>query len=96
MSPAFSARLAHSGRFIAYKETRCDIDIIRAHLEATRGTPLAILQANTPYMLDAVRAGTPGSMTIAAIWLPELVAAVIEKAQAGDPDAERLGGRLSR
>ena len=94
MSPTLSARLARSGRFIAYKETSCDIDIIRAHLEATRGTPLAILQANTPYMLDAVRAGTPGSMTIAAIWLPELVAAVIEKAQAGDPDAERLHAQL--
>ncbi len=94
MSPDTERRLARSGRFIAYKETSCDIDIIRAHLEATRGTPLAILQANTPYMLDAVRAGTPGSMTIAAIWLPELVAAVIEKAQAGDPDAERLHAQL--
>jgi 4-hydroxy-tetrahydrodipicolinate synthase len=94
LSPALSGRLARSGRFIAYKETSCDIGIIRAHLEATRDTPMAILQANTPYMLDAVRAGTPGSMTIAAIWLPELVAAVIEKAQAGDADAERLHAKL--
>lgn len=88
------ARLAKTGRFVAYKETSCEIDKIRAHLAATAGTPLAILQANTPYMLDAVRAGTPGSMTIAAIWLPELVAAVIDKAQAGDPDAERLHAHL--
>jgi 4-hydroxy-tetrahydrodipicolinate synthase len=88
------ARLARSGRFIAYKETSCDIDKIRAHLAATQGTPLAILQANTPYMLDALRAGTPGSMTIAAIWIPDLVAAVIDKARANDPDAERLQNHL--
>lgn len=88
------ARLARSGRFVAYKETSCDIEIIRAHLAATAGTPLAILQANTPYMLDAVLAGTPGSMTIAAIWIPDLVAAVIDKARANDPDANRLQAHL--
>jgi len=94
LSPALAGRLAHTGRFTAFKETSCDIDIIRAHLAAICGTPLALLQANTPYMLDAVRAGAPGSMTIAAIWLPELVAAVINKAQAGDADAERLQSQL--
>jgi len=41
-----------------------------------------------------VRFGSPGSMTIAAIWLPDLVAEVIEKAQAGDPQVERLHARL--
>ena len=94
LSPELIGRLARTGRFVAYKETSCDIDIIRAHLAAIHGTPLALLQANTPYMLDAVRAGAPGSMTIAAIWLPELVAAVIEKAQTGDPEAERLQAQL--
>lgn len=87
-------KLAHSGRFVAYKETSCDLEKIRAHLAATAGTPLALLQANTPYMLEAVRAGSPGSMTIAAIWLPDLVAEVIEKAQAGDPAADCMHARL--
>jgi 4-hydroxy-tetrahydrodipicolinate synthase len=88
------ARLARTGRFVAYKETSCEIDIIRAHLAATAGTPLAILQANTPYMLDALLAGSPGSMTIAAIWIPDLVAAVIDKVRANDPAAERLHAHL--
>jgi 4-hydroxy-tetrahydrodipicolinate synthase len=94
LSPALVGRLARSGRFVAFKETSCDIDRIREHIAAVRGTPLALLQANTPYMLAAVRAGTPGSMTIAAIWLPELVARVIDCAQANDPAAERLHARL--
>jgi 4-hydroxy-tetrahydrodipicolinate synthase len=72
-------RLALSGRFVAYKETSCDLVKIKALLAALQGTPLALLQANTPYLVEAVRAGAPGSMTIAAIWLPELVAEVIEK-----------------
>jgi 4-hydroxy-tetrahydrodipicolinate synthase len=94
LSPALAGRLARTGRFAAFKETSCELDTILAHIQALRGTPLAMLQANTPYMLAAVRAGSPGSMTIAAIWLPELVAKVIDWARAGDPAAEALHARL--
>ncbi len=87
-------RLAQTGRFVAYKETSCDLDKILALLDALRGTPLALMQANTPYMLAALRAGAPGSMTIAAIWLPDLVAEVIEKARAGEPAVEGLHASL--
>lgn len=87
-------KLARTGRFVAYKETSCDIERIRALLAATAGTPLAVLQANTPIMLAAARAGAPGSMTIAAIWVPELVAAVIARAAQQDPHAERLHAHL--
>lgn len=87
-------KLARTGRFSAYKETSCDIDRIRALLTATAGTPLSLLQANTPYMLAAAQAGAPGSMTIAAIWVPELVAAVIARAAQQDARAERLHAHL--
>jgi len=94
LSVELAARLAKTGRFVAYKETSCEIETIRAHLAAQAGTPMAFLQANTPLMLEALRAGSPGSMTIAAIWVPDLVAAVIDKFKAGDPDAERLQAAL--
>lgn len=87
-------KLAASGRFVAFKETSCDLTKIRALLDATRGAPLALLQANTPYLLEAVRAGAPGTMSIATNWLPELVAAVVTRAQAGDPSAEPLHAHL--
>ena len=86
--------LARTGRFFAYKETSCDLNKIVALLDVTRDTPLSLLQANTPYLLASVRAGGLGTMSIAAIWLPDLVGAVIEKGRAGDPDAERLQGEL--
>jgi 4-hydroxy-tetrahydrodipicolinate synthase len=94
LSVELAARLAQTGRFAAYKETSCDLEKIRAHLAALRGTPLALLQANTPYLLEAVRAGAPGTMSIAATWLPDLTAAVITAARAGDPAAEALQARL--
>ncbi len=87
-------RLAQTGRFVAYKETSCDLTKIKALLQAVAGTPLALLQANTPYLIEAVRSGAPGSMTIAATWLPEWVAEVIDKARAGDLDVEQLHAKL--
>lgn len=87
-------KLAHSGRFFAYKETSCDLEKIRALVEATRGTDLAYLQANTPYLLESVRLGAPGTMSIAASWAPELVAEVIELGRRGDPRAGALQDRL--
>jgi 4-hydroxy-tetrahydrodipicolinate synthase len=82
--------LAHSGRFVAYKETSENLDKILALQEVTANTPLSLLQACSAYLLDSVRAGGMGTMSIASIHVPDLVAAVIEKARAGDPDAERL------
>ncbi len=87
-------RLAATGRFVAFKETSCDLDKITALLAAVAGTPMALLQANTPYLLAAVRAGAPGTMSIAAAWLPDLVAAVIAAARGADPQAERLHAAL--
>ncbi|MBE0699104.1 MAG: dihydrodipicolinate synthase family protein, partial [Anaerolineaceae bacterium] len=56
-------KLAQSGRFVAFKETSCVLEKIRAMIEVTRGTPLAYLQANTPYLLEATRLGAPGTMS---------------------------------
>ena len=82
--------LAESGRFVAYKETSENLEKILTLQEMTANTPLSLLQACSAYILDAVRAGSLGSMCIAAIHLPDLIAAVIGKGIAGDPDAERL------
>jgi 4-hydroxy-tetrahydrodipicolinate synthase len=87
-------RLAHTGRFYAFKETSCQWTKILALIDAVKGTPLALLQANTPYLLDAVRAGAPGTMSIAATWLPDLVARVVSAGQDGDSTADALQTEL--
>lgn len=86
--------LAQSGRFLAFKETSCDQAKIQALLDATRDTPLSLLQANTPYLLWSVQAGALGTMSIAAAWIPDLVAAVIDEGQAGRRKAVDLQDAL--
>lgn len=87
-------KLADSGRFFAYKETSCDIDKIKQVIEITRPTPLALLQANVPHLLEATIAGADGSMNIVANWLPDLAVEVRERGMMGDPSAENLNATL--
>ncbi len=87
-------KLAQTGRFVAFKETSCDFVKLKALLSITSDTPLALLQANTPYLLPFIRAGGRGTMSIVTTWLPDLVADVIAKAQVEDSRAEWLHGKL--
>ena len=88
------AKLASSGRFVAYKETSCNLAKIKTLLRVTQHTPLALLQANTPYLLDFINAGGQGTMSIAATWIPDLVAQVVKKGIEHDPAARRLHDAL--
>lgn len=83
-------KLASTGRFFAYKETACVLSRIKDLVPITNNTPLSLLQANIPYLLESIRIGAPGSMNIAAVWLPDLVARVIELGRVGAPEADRL------
>ncbi len=86
--------LTNTGRFFAYKETSCNLDRIKKIIEITRDTNLSFLQANVPYMLEAVKLGSPGSMNIAANWIPDLELEVLKRGLEGDPTADELNGIL--
>ena len=83
-------KLAATGRFMAYKETSCNLDKLRALLQITDATPLALLQANAPYLLPFIKAGGHGTMSIACALVPDLVSAVIKAVQTEDDSAESL------
>jgi 4-hydroxy-tetrahydrodipicolinate synthase len=87
-------KLTESDRFVAYKETSCDLDKILAVQEITGDSNLALLQANVPFMLESVRAGVPGSMNVVANWLPDLTIEVMKRGLAQDPSAEELNALL--
>ncbi len=86
--------LAKSGRFFAFKETQCELDKIKSIIDITKDTPFSHLQANTPYMMESVKAGAPGSMNIAANWLPDLEVEIYNRALANDPKADELNNIL--
>ncbi|MFZ1291638.1 MAG: dihydrodipicolinate synthase family protein [Melioribacteraceae bacterium] len=83
-------KIADSGRYFAYKETSCNIDKIKIITQITKNTNFTHLQANVPYLLESIKSGTPGSMNIAANWLPDLVVEVFKKGLLNDPNAYKL------
>ncbi len=86
--------LAESGRFYAYKETSCNIGKMEKLINITKNTNLSFLQANVPYMLEAIRLGAEGSMNIASNWLPDLEIEVVKRGLEGDPAADDLNSVL--
>ena len=59
LSAKLVEKLAKTGKYYAYKETSCDINKIKEVIKLTQKTPLAVLQANIPYLYEAVKAGSP-------------------------------------
>lgn len=86
--------IADSGRFFAYKETSCDIDKIKKFIDITEETPFALLQANVPYLLESLKLGAPGSMNIAANWIPDLQVEIAKKAMLADTEVDNLNNAL--
>jgi len=84
------SKLARTGRFLAYKETSCDIGKLEEMLRVTNSTPLALLQANIPFLLPFIKAGGRGTMSISSSFVPDLVDAVIKAAREEEPRAEIL------
>jgi 4-hydroxy-tetrahydrodipicolinate synthase len=72
LTPELMRWAATSGRFVFEKDTSCDIKAIRAKLEAVRGTPLLVLNAHSPILVQAVHDGGHGFCGIAANAYPQL------------------------
>lgn len=86
--------LAKSDRYFAFKETSCNLEKIKSIIEITKGTPFSYLQANVPYMLESVKLGAPGSMNIAANWLPDLQVEIYNRGLNNDTKADKLNSIL--
>lgn len=89
LSPETLAWLAGSGRFLYHKDTSCDLEAIRRKLDAIRGTPLGLYNANTPTALESLRQGARGLSPISANFYPELFTHLL-RAFAADPHAAEL------
>ncbi len=90
LNPELVKKLAETGRFVAFKETSCDLDIIKTQIDNTKNTNMSVLQANIPYLLESVRQGAVGTMNIASIWLPDLVDKIITLGIEKNPKADEL------
>ncbi len=89
--------LAKTGRFLYYKETSCDTEIIKKKLTVLVGTPLGLYNANTPTALDSLREGARGLSAISANFYPELYTSLCKGAKETrfSQQADRLQQHLS-
>lgn len=71
-SPALLRWCADTGRFLFLKDTCCDLEQIQAKLDAVRGTPLRIFNANSATCLDSLRMGCAGFCGVMLNFHPEL------------------------
>lgn len=72
--PDLVAWAAGTGRFHLLKETSRSLDAVRAKIDAARGTPLGIFNADATTLLASLRDGARGYCGIAANYYPDLLA----------------------
>jgi 4-hydroxy-tetrahydrodipicolinate synthase len=95
LSPELMGWAAATGRFFFHKDTTCVPALIRAKLEAVRGTPLRWFNANSPTLLDSLLAGGAGYSGIAANFIPRLYVRLCAIFRSHPGEARRLQHFLS-
>lgn len=90
MSPELLAWCARTGRFAFLKDTCCNLDQIRAKLEAVAGTPLGIYNANSATALASLQLGCAGFSGVMLNFHPEVYNWLCHHWQQSPEEAERL------
>lgn len=65
-------KLADSGRFVFFKDTCCDPDMLREKLDAVQGTRLKLFNANSATLLDSMKHGAAGLSGVMCNYHPEM------------------------
>jgi 4-hydroxy-tetrahydrodipicolinate synthase len=90
LSPELLGWAARTGRFCFLKDTSCDLALIRAKLDAIRGTEMGWYNAHCPSLLESLRGGGHGYSGIAANFYPELFVRLCAEFANQPAEAERL------
>lgn len=76
--------LVDTERFIYHKDTSCQAHVIKAKIEAAKGSCLKIYNAHIPDALESIKDGACGLSPISANFFPELYALFLRLLNAGD------------
>ena len=94
LSAAATRFVVSTGRFDFLKDTCCDIDLIRAKLEATSGSSFRIFNANAATLLQSLRAGAAGYSGVMGNFHPELYVELCRTWSRNPARAEELQAAL--
>lgn len=95
LTPEMAGWLGGTGRFLYLKDTSCDLDAIRAKVDAIEGTPLGLYNAHTPTALASLEAGAAGISPIAGNYYPELYARLYRSSSERPAEARELQRMLT-
>ena len=71
MTPAVLKELSQTGKFRFLKDTSCNLDEIKAKLDAVKGTDFKIYNANSATFLESMKIGCAGFSGVMANFHPE-------------------------
>ncbi len=89
LSTDFIKRHAPGGQLVFVKDTCCDQERIRERLEASKGTPLKLFNANAATLYDSLVNGAAGYSGVMANYHPELYCWLISHL-VSDPETAKL------
>lgn len=87
--------LCESGRVGFFKDTSCDIRVIRKRLKCINQRPVSLFNANTTTLLPSLQAGASGFSGVMANFHAHLYTTLFSFHQRHDPRADKLQSFLS-
>ncbi len=90
LSPYVLSKMAQGGKFTFIKDTCCSIPKIKAKLDAIKGSPVKIFNANAATLLESLKMGCTGYSGVMANFHPELYSALVKAQNEGDNSKAEL------
>ena len=95
VAPELLKWCADTGRFYFIKDTSCDVDNMKAKLEAIEGTDMKLFNANTATLLETLDMGAAGYSGVMANFHPEVYVKLCEIYKENHADARRIADFLT-
>ncbi len=86
VTPEVLKTLVATNRMFYHKDTCCDVEQVKAKLEAIKGTAMQFYDAHTPNGVSSMKAGAAGLSAIAGNFYPEILVWLCEHID--DPDKQ--------
>jgi 4-hydroxy-tetrahydrodipicolinate synthase len=95
ISPELLKWCAETGRFLFLKDTSCDVDNMKAKMEAVQDTGLNIYNANSATLLETLKLGITGYSGVMANFHPDLYVRLLRNWSGKPEEADLLINFLS-
>ncbi len=84
LTPYVLKKMAESGKYTFIKDTCCSIPKIKEKLEAVKGSPIKLYNANAATFLESLKLGCDGYSGVMANFHPDLYSKLIKAYNGGD------------